>query len=347
MAFRASDRSTGDEEASSENGARRCSNAREEGRFESQNIPVVGPFNAYFAADEFAKAHRCKLGSRDPGKVTDAQRQQTKREKDEKLGIKQFLVRAPTAEGITLKTIAASARGGAPLYSAVKSVAAKKSWQEIVNSVSAAPGRESSQAQISEGIFPGESSEPAAAEEELIALLAAVIADPLLQEVVRAVVAAPGLVGLLVEIAGRDSLKVLAKSVASDAELFSAVAAMAADSSLKEVVRSAMAVPGLADLLLGISRDEDRRKPTEELYANPALTDVLSELAKADGDLLRSLTGIIHAATHTSNNGHASSLVTEAVSHSLHDPVVVARTFAIRRAGGLRARILNWLLSIE
>lgn len=97
--------------------------------------------------------------------------------------------------------------------------------------------------------------------------------------------------------------------------------------------------------MLGISRREGLRKLTEEMYSNAALADVVSQLVKADGDVLRSLTEIIHAANEISNDGHTGLLVTNAISVALQDPEAVTRTFAIRRAGGLRARFLSWLLS--
>jgi DNA-binding transcriptional LysR family regulator len=44
-------------------------------------MQVVGPFKAYFRADEFSKAHPCVVDNADPAKEkeTDAQRQQIKR----------------------------------------------------------------------------------------------------------------------------------------------------------------------------------------------------------------------------------------------------------------------------
>jgi hypothetical protein len=186
----------------------------------------------------------------------------------------------------------------------------------------------------------------AASDEELIALLAAVVADPLLQEIVRAVMAAPELAGLLVEITRRDGLRGLVETVASDVELFAAVAALAANGALQEIVRSMMTVPGLADLLLRISRHDWLRKLAEALSENAVRGDAVSELIKADDTLLRALLVIVRTANRAATDRHTSSVVAEALSVALQDPEAVARTFAIRQAGGFRARMLNWLLRV-
>jgi hypothetical protein len=126
-----------------------------------------------------------------------------------------------------------------------------------------------------------EFTEAAAANDELFSLLAAVAADPTLQDILRATITAPGRAGLLLEITRRSDLRALTESVASDAELFSAAAAVVAEGSLQAIVRSASTVPRLAELLLEISRRDDLRKLTLALSANVPLSDAAPELAKA------------------------------------------------------------------
>jgi hypothetical protein len=191
-----------------------------------------------------------------------------------------------------------------------------------------------------------EFAESAASNEELFSLLAAVAADPALQEILRAIMTAPALADLLLEITRRSDLRALTESVASDAELFSAAAAVVAGGSLQAIVRSASTVPGLAELLLEISRRDDLRKLTEALSGNVALADAASELAKAGGDLLGSLAAIICTAAGIAAAGGDPAPVTSAVAIALQDPETVVKTVAVRQAGGMRAKITNWLLGI-
>jgi hypothetical protein len=198
-------------------------------------------------------------------------------------------------------------------------------------------------AELSEREDLREFTEAAAANDELLSLLAAVAADPTLQDILRAIITAPGLAGLLLKITRRSDLRALTESVASDAELLSAAVAVVADGSLQAIVRSASTAPGSADLLLEISQRADLRKLTEALSTNAVLAGAASELEKADSDFLGSLTEIIRAAIGLATEG-GSIPITKAIAVALGDPEAVVTTAAIRKAGGMRARILNWLL---
>jgi hypothetical protein len=56
---------------------------------------------------------------------------------------------------------------------------------------------------------------------------------------------------------------------------------------------------------------------------------------------------IIRTANGIAATGGDPALVTRAAAVALHDPEAVTKAFAIRQAGGIRARILNWILSVE
>jgi Flp pilus assembly CpaE family ATPase len=158
---------------------------------------------------------------------------------------------------------------------------------------------------------------------------------------------APALADLLLEVTRRSDLRALTESAASDAESLSAAAAVVADGSLQAIVRAASTAPELARLLLEISRRADLRKLAEAASANVALADAFSDLAGAEENLMRSMAGIIGKANRMATDGQTSSLVTEAVSAALGDPEATAKTAAIRLAGGVRARILTWLLNVS
>jgi hypothetical protein len=346
---------TGEQGASFENGAPRCDGARRKAKFRSQTKRVVGPIKAYFCADAWSKAHGCDEDNAGEAEVSPekARREAAKearresRAEDLKKGIMQYVVKVPIEdEGAKsmLWDIGQSAISKSPLYSAVKAVVANESLQEIVTWVVKTRGFGHLLVELSEHEDLREFTEAAAANDGLFSLLAAVAADPTLLDILRATITAPGLADLLLEITRRSDLRALTESVASDAELFSAAAAVVADGSLQAIVRSASTVPGLAELLLEISRRDDLRKLTLALSANVPLSDAASELAKTRGALLGSLTAIIRAAIGIVATGGDPALVTSAVAVALHDPEAVVETAAVRQAGGMRAKITNWLL---
>jgi hypothetical protein len=141
-------------------------------------------------------------------------------------------------------------------------------------------------------------------------------------------------------------LRALTESVASDPERLSAAAAVVADGSLQQIVQSASTAPRLTVLLLEISRRDDLRKLTEALSKNSALADAFSDLAGAEENLLRSMAEIIGKANRVATDDQTCSLVTEAVAAALGDPEATVKRAAIRQAGGVRARILTWLLNV-
>ena len=348
----ASDQSSaGEQGAFSETGARHCDGARRKTIFKSQFKRVVGPFKAYICADAWSKAHGCgedNAGDADVSPATKARREA--RAEDVKNGVMQYVVKVPIEdEGAksVLWAIGQSAVSKSPLYSAVRAVVATESLQEIVSSVLAAPGSERLLAEISEREDLRAFTEAAASNEDLFSLLAAVAADPTLQEILRVILAAPGLAGLLIEIIRRDDLRGLAETVASNEKLLSAAEILVADGLLQDIVRSTSTAPGLTGLLLEISRRDDLRKLTEALSANVPLADAAFELGKAEGELLGSLTEVIRTVNGIATVGKAGSLVADAVSAAVQDPKATIKTAAIRRAGGMRARILNWLLRVE
>jgi hypothetical protein len=277
----------------------------------------------------------------------DKERKRAEREKIDAEGNAQYIVIVPKdnkAVQATMKAVAESAVSQDKLYSAVVALVENENLPEIVTSVVKTRGFGHLLVELSEREDLREFTEAAAANDELFLLLAAVAADPTLQEILRAIMTAPALAGLLLEITRRGDLKTLTESVASDAKLLSAAAAMVADGSLLAMVRSASTAPGLADLLLEISRRDDLRKLTAALSANVLLVDAASELANANGELLASLAGIIRAATGIAAAGGDPALATGAVAVALQDPEATVKAAAVRQAGGMRAKITNWLL---
>jgi hypothetical protein len=345
----------GEQEASFGSGAARCTATRRKARFKSHIKEVVGPIEMYMSADAWSKAHGCGEDDAGEAEVSPAKARreaankarQGARAEDLAKGIMQYVVKVPIEdEGAKsmLWSLGQSAINESPLFSAVRAVVTTESLQEIVSSVLASPGSERVLAEISERKDLREFTEAAAANDELFSLLAAVAADPALQAILRAIMTAPALADLLLEITRRGNLRALAEKVASDADLFSAAAVVVADGSLQAIVRSASTAPGLADLLFEISRRDDLRKLTEALSANVALADAAFELAKAGDELQGAMVAIIRTAAGIAAAGGDPAPVTSAVAVALQDPEAVVKTAAVRRAGGMRAKITNWLL---
>jgi hypothetical protein len=176
--------------------------------------------------------------------------------------------------------------------------------------------------------------------------VSAVMTNESLQAIVTSVSAAPGSEHLLAEISERKDLREFTEAVAANDKLFSLLAAVAADPKLQAIVRAASTVPGLADLLLEISRRANLKKLTEALSANDTLAYAVSELAKASSDLLGSLTEIIRAVNGDAVTGGDTSPIKAAVLIALQDAEVVVKVAAVRGAGGIRARIVSWLLDV-
>jgi hypothetical protein len=176
----------------------------------------------------------------------------------------------------------------------------------------------------------------------LFSAVRAVVTTESLQEIVSSILAAPGSERLLAESSERKDLREFTEAAAASEDLFALLAAVAADSSLQEILRATITTPRLADLLLKVSRRDDLRKLTEALSAKVAFTDAAFELAKAGGELLGSLAEIIRVAA-----GGDSALVTSAIAIALQDPEAIVKTAAIRRTGGVRAKITNWLLGVR
>jgi hypothetical protein len=351
-------RSNPGDEASCENGAPRCDRARRNNKLKSQTKRVVGPIKAYICADEWSKAHGRDENDIDEAEVSPekarrdaaAAAKRESRAEDLKKGIKQYVVKVPIVdEGAMslLWDIGQSAISKAPLYSAVKAVAENEILSDIVTTLVSTRSFSQLLVELSDREDLREFAEAAASNEDLFLLLATVATDPVLQEILRAIVTASALADLLLEVTRRSDLRMLTEKVASDAKLLSAGATMVADGSLQAIVSVASTTPGLAELLLEISQRDDLKKLTEALTANVALSDAVTELAKAGDELLGALAAIVRTATGIAAAGGEPALLTGAVAIALGDPDVVVTMAAVRQAGGIKAKIANWLLGVR
>jgi hypothetical protein len=165
---------------------------------------VVGPIKAYICADDWSKrtvaAKTLPMKPRCPPKKRDA-KQLKKQDKNRVLRILQtgscstssrFLIEDDGAKSV-LWDIGQSAISNSLLYEAVKTVEANETLQEIVTSAVKTRGFGHLLAELSEREDLREFTEAAAANDEPLSLLATVAAEPTLQDILRAIITAPGL----------------------------------------------------------------------------------------------------------------------------------------------------------
>lgn len=346
---------TGYQKSSFKNRSENSGAAQPRSDCEIERVHLVGIFEGRISRDTQFKMQDVESGEAaskaykkaQAKREKDKERKQVDREKIDAEGKMQYIVHVPKknkAVQATMKAVAESAVSESKLYSAVAALVENEALPEIVTSVVKTRGFGQLLVELSDREDLREFAEAAASNEDLFLLLAAVAADPVLQEILRAIMTAPALADLLLGITRRSDLRTLTETVASDAELFSAAAAVVVDGSLQAIVHSASTAPGLAELLLEISQRDDLRKFAEALSANATLADTASELSKAGVDLLGALAAIIRTATGIAAAGGEPGLVTNALAVALQDPEAVVKTAAVRQAGGMRAKITNWLL---
>ncbi|MEY9463918.1 hypothetical protein [Bradyrhizobium ottawaense] len=131
-------------------------------------------------------------------------------------------------------------------------------------------------------------------------------------------------------------------------------AAMRADNTLHPVISAVISKDDLRDFirwLLASGRDVasvSKLVQQEELLAllivcteNPTLTESVSQLAKSDAHVQRALAEVIRAVVEDPQDTPATL---EVMAASLRDPDAVLSMTKVRKAGGIRARILMWAL---
>jgi hypothetical protein len=168
----------------------------------------------------------------------------------------------------------------------------------------------------------------------------------------------------------KDTIKAVAESARGDRQLYSAVAGMSANASLRTLVSSAADKPQLQPLMAAIVQRGDVRTLVEAVTAAPQLLPLMTQITQradvrtlveataADQVLARALSDLVSAGSLPAETwaaivgeinrmaaaGVATSVVADALATALRAPNMVIKSAEVNRRGGIRARLLRWIL---
>lgn len=114
------------------------------------------------------------------------------------------------------------------------------------------------------------------------------------------------------------------------------------------LIRQIMATPTLAALLVEISRRDDLKELVTAAVKRPALAETLWALSKAEDNTLLNVAYVIRSPkiVETVRNVASNPLVGSAVAGAIRAPKAVSSAVSVLEAGGIRARILSWILGL-
>ena len=139
----------------------------------------------------------------------------------------------------------------------------------------------------------------------------------------------------------KKALKAVADAVVADKNVSSAILSFISSDALLELFELLSTSEPEVSSIIEMARRGDLTALAAINATNPTLLQAISGLTHSDDDALTALHGILRCMVDASVN---AKQVLEATSAASRYPEDVLRFTRVRQRGGLRARVLKWLL---
>jgi hypothetical protein len=142
-----------------------------------------------------------------------------------------------------------------------------------------------------------------------------------------------------------NSIRMATVALAEDCEFHGALDAFVSNSSLREIVVCLASAPGDAALIAKAARTGGLSQMAKVADANGELVNFLARLAD-DQVLLEATSALLRDFSEVAAERNAKEQL-EAATCALRDPSLTLRFCEVRERGGVRARILDWILGLK
>ncbi|MDA9433709.1 hypothetical protein XH88_18305 [Bradyrhizobium sp. CCBAU 51627] len=140
---------------------------------------------------------------------------------------------------------------------------------------------------------------------------------------------------------GRPTVQALAAAMRADNNLHPVISLVVSNDDLRDFIRGLLASGRDVASISKLVQQEKLLALLIACTANPTLTESISLLAKSDAHVQSVLAEVIRAVVEDPRDTPATL---EVMAASLRDPEAVLNMTKVRKAGGIRARILMWAL---
>jgi len=140
---------------------------------------------------------------------------------------------------------------------------------------------------------------------------------------------------------GRPTVQALAAAMRADSNLHPVISSVVSSADLRDFIKGLLTSGRDAASISKLVQEEELLALMIACAANPTLSESVSQLAKSDAHVQCALAEVIRAVVEDPRDTPATL---EVMAASLRHPDAVLSMTKVRQAGGVRARILMWVL---
>ncbi|WP_036003705.1 hypothetical protein [Bradyrhizobium yuanmingense] len=140
---------------------------------------------------------------------------------------------------------------------------------------------------------------------------------------------------------GRPTVQALAAAMRADSNLHPLISSVVSSDDLRDFIKGLLASGRDVASISKLVQKEELLTLMMACVANPKLSESVSQLAKSDAQVQCALAEVIRAVVEDPRDTPSTL---EVIAASLRHPDAVLSMTKVRQAGGVRARILMWVL---